>query len=272
MRDENQLRERYDFSLDGRQIAGFTAAALVVLGVVFVVGVVTGKRLAGEGGQPLDATGNALAVAEARTRALENVRKDAELSFQDDLTRRLPAIAVPTVSADAGRAPATEASASARDGGRPAAGVVAKATAGKDAGTTLAAGDAPAKAEPGALEKEQPAAGMETGLGGAVHTRPVEARPSAQVAEPAAPAEVSAGGAFTLQLAAYQDKGEADRYLASLKSRGYAPYLVRAEVSGKGTWYRIRMGRFPTREAAGRYLTDFRRETKLEGIIASATP
>ena len=50
---------------------------------------------------------------------------------------------------------------------------------------------------------------------------------------------------------------------------GYAPYIVTAEVPGKGTWYRVRMGSFPTKDAATRYLQDFKRETQAEAFVAS---
>jgi cell division septation protein DedD len=82
------------------------------------------------------------------------------------------------------------------------------------------------------------------------------------------PAEAVPGGAFTLQLSAFQTREEADRFAGRLRDRGYAPYIVAAEVSGKGTWYRVRMGSFPTREAATRYLADFKRETQLNAFVA----
>ena len=82
-------------------------------------------------------------------------------------------------------------------------------------------------------------------------------------------AEVSADGNWTLQLSAYQDRAEADRFAAELRGKGYAPYVIEAHVAGKGTWYRVRMGRFPSKDAAGRYLTDFHRETQLQAIVTT---
>src|SRR4029453_12005559 len=45
---------------------------------------------------------------------------------------------------------------------------------------------------------------------------------------------------FTLQLSSFQDKSEAEAFLSATKSAGYQPYLVEADVSGKGTFYRVR--------------------------------
>ena len=47
MRDANRLKEKYDLSLDNRQIVSLVIAGLIVLGAVFVLGLVVGKKLSG---------------------------------------------------------------------------------------------------------------------------------------------------------------------------------------------------------------------------------
>ena len=49
-----------------------------------------------------------------------------------------------------------------------------------------------------------------------------------------------------------------------------APFIVEANLPGKGVWFRVRMGRFPSRDAAGRYLADFKRETAIDAIVTGA--
>jgi cell division septation protein DedD len=71
-----------------------------------------------------------------------------------------------------------------------------------------------------------------------------------------------------VQVGASQDRAEADRIAA--KFRSYGPRVEEAEVAGKGTWYRVRVGSFPTREAAERYLRDLARETGVKGYVASS--
>jgi cell division septation protein DedD len=83
------------------------------------------------------------------------------------------------------------------------------------------------------------------------------------------PTEAVPGGAFTLQISAFQNRPEAERFAAKLRDRGYAPYIVTAEVPNKGTWYRVRMGSFPSKDAASRYLSDFKRETQLQAFVAA---
>jgi outer membrane protein TolC len=46
--------------------------------------------------------------------------------------------------------------------------------------------------------------------------------------------------------------------------------VVEANLPGKGLWYRVRMGRFPSKEAATHYLADFKRETAISGIVTTA--
>jgi cell division septation protein DedD len=70
-----------------------------------------------------------------------------------------------------------------------------------------------------------------------------------------------------VQLSAYQDRGEADRFVAGLRDKGYAPYIVEANIAGKGTWFRVRMGRFGSKDAAARYKEDFQRETAMNAIV-----
>ncbi len=103
------------------------------------------------------------------------------------------------------------------------------------------------------------------------HTESVATRtaPAAAHAAPKVPEATSATGAFTLQLGASPSRDDAERQASRLREKGYAPYIVSAEVPGKGTWYRVRMGSFPTKDAATRYLQDFKRETQAEAFVAS---
>ena len=57
-------------------------------------------------------------------------------------------------------------------------------------------------------------------------------------------------GNFTVQVSAFQTQEEADAYKASLVRKGYEPYVVAAEIPGKGIWYRVRVGRFEDKDAA----------------------
>jgi hypothetical protein len=57
---------------------------------------------------------------------------------------------------------------------------------------------------------------------------------------------------FTLQLASYPYKSNAERHLKSLKAQNYDAFIhiQEREYSDGGFWYKIRLGPFSTRKAA----------------------
>ena len=238
MRDSHRLKEKYELSLDNRQIVSLTVASLVVLGGVFVLGVVVGKKLASEM-VPEKATADLLTAVDQKTAALDAVlqhEKDASLTFQDELTKKFPVEvrlppAMPT----------------------PPAPVAEVAVVARPAPTKLP--DTP-KEEPVVTRTHD--GGLKEAFGKAQ-----------KLPEPApAPSPAAAVGTWSLQLSAYQDRSEADRFAAGLRDKGYAPYIIEAQVPGKGTWYRVRVGKFANKEAASNYLNDFKRETSMNGIVA----
>jgi cell division septation protein DedD len=202
MREEiAKRRETFDLSLDGRQIASIAVGALVILGVVFVLGLNVGRQMALRQGEA-DGGGDALAALDRPPGPPAEPVREESLTFHDRLTREPAAPPPPPREEPAPPAPAA----------------------------------APEPAPPAAREPP--------------------------------PAPPPPPGAFSVQVGASQDRAEADRIAA--KFRSYGPRVEEAEVAGKGTWYRVRVGSFPTREAAERYLRDLARETGVKGYVASS--
>ena len=69
---------------------------------------------------------------------------------------------------------------------------------------------------------------------------------------------------YTVQVAAYKTKDAAERLRASLKARGYD-----ARVVGKAAPYRVRVGRYDTREAAAAEARRMK-EKKIKGFVTEA--
>jgi len=107
MDNENvKSKERIELSLDGRQIASIVVGALVLLGVVFVLGLNLGRQLAT---RQLEATrGDALAALDRPPPAPAAPISDDALTFHDRLTkdRAPPAEEPPARPAPAPAAPA----------------------------------------------------------------------------------------------------------------------------------------------------------------------
>ena len=55
---------------------------------------------------------------------------------------------------------------------------------------------------------------------------------------------------YTLQLSSFKDKAEAEAFLEAVKKKGYDVYLTSAEVEGKGTWWRVRLGTYDSYDEA----------------------
>lgn len=240
MRDSHRLKEKYELSLDSRQIVTLTVSTLVVLGGVFVLGVVVGKKLANETAR-LEQPTDILSAADQKTEALAQVEKAAPLTFQEELTRKPvePEPAAPVAVAEV----------------KPAAVVKPE----------------PVKVEPKPAPIEAPPQLAEVPKAEPVPTRTNDAGALKEAFGRIKPAEVATpttpDAAWTLQLSAFQDKDEADRFAAGLRDKGYAPFIVEANVPGKGVWFRVRLGKFGTKDAAGSYLADFKRETSMAGIV-----
>jgi cell division septation protein DedD len=89
---------------------------------------------------------------------------------------------------------------------------------------------------------------------------------SAPAPEPtAAPVPAPTGKGFTVQLASAQSRDDANKVVAKVKSHG--PRVVEADVPGKGHFFRVRVGRFDSRDAAERFRDDLARETGMKGLV-----
>lgn len=54
-------------------------------------------------------------------------------------------------------------------------------------------------------------------------------------------------GVWTVQVAASKDSADADRIVARLKKQGYPAYRLARKIDGKGTWHRVRVGKYQRR-------------------------
>lgn len=74
---------------------------------------------------------------------------------------------------------------------------------------------------------------------------------------------------FSLQVGAFPDAGSAQSLVERLSEKGYAVRIVSAEVAGKGTWYRVRVGDFTAREKAEQKCSQL---SNNEGLFALVVP
>ena len=74
---------------------------------------------------------------------------------------------------------------------------------------------------------------------------------------------------YTIQTASYSDRTMAEEDVRSLKRRGYAAFVAETSIAGKGTWYRVRIGSFSSRESAEKLANDLRTKENITPFVAT---
>ncbi len=69
-------------------------------------------------------------------------------------------------------------------------------------------------------------------------------------------------GRYTLNIASFRDKANADRLMKELGDKGYEAFVEKTDIPGKGIWYRVAVGRFSSQGEA----LAFARGLKEKGI------
>lgn len=109
----------------------------------------------------------------------------------------------------------------------------------------------------------KPAGGSSTATDPSV---PASTAPETATSVPARPSADSGG--FTIQIRSSPNETDAKQFADSLKSAGFDAYVMRADLGAKGIWYRVRVGRFQSREEAQREIGKLRSNARsTEAII-----
>jgi DedD protein len=107
---------------------------------------------------------------------------------------------------------------------------------------------------------------------------PVPSKATEKKAEPAATAATQAvdtaerrenGKVWTVQVNAYPDERSAKQLVDRLKNKGYNAVVSEARNKGK-TWYRVRVGKYDSREEADKALEDLKSKEKFEKAFATS--
>jgi cell division septation protein DedD len=99
-------------------------------------------------------------------------------------------------------------------------------------------------------------------------TKPTSSQPPEQAPHDAAAAtdKGAAGGHFSLQAASFPTERDADIFADRLKQAGVPSYVVPADVSHRGRWYRVRVGRFNAAEDAQRFAGEAQQRARAAGL------
>jgi cell division septation protein DedD len=91
-----------------------------------------------------------------------------------------------------------------------------------------------------------------------------EAIPEARIGEAAPEGH---DGEFTVQVISYDSPEGAHAFAAGLRARGHRAYVMQADVPGRGTVYRVRIGPFETMASATAYRHEFEVSEHMNTIV-----
>lgn len=263
MRDLDRWKDKVELSLDGRQIFFLFFGSAVAACLIFVVGVLIGKRI--------EARALALQPApiEDPLAALDQLgdadEADEGLTFHKALT---PPRALEPKSARALEPKADKADKLDKLDKLDKADRADKADKVDKPKSTPAAA-------PGSIDDKLDAP-SETPLA-AKKPEPQKSQPKAAPLPPSRPQVVQAPAAkkpdataahFTLQLSAFPDKGDAEEFMRKIQAAGYRPFLVASEIPGKGVFFRVRVGDYATRQAAVDAKVEFEKKQRIIAYVA----
>jgi len=254
-----------EIPLDPTRIGIAVAAALAALGAAFALGAVFGRNVAAAAASIVSAPAG-LGRLDAQPDGPP--APAVPVTFHETLTRPeasapLPAPLPPAASAPAlvAAAPALVASAPALVAAAPAAPApkavepaAAPAPAPAAVATPSQEAAAPTAAEkPAAAEKKPETAAAETKK---------ESVPSA-----AAESAKSSEGTWCVQFGSSPRRADADRLAATLLDFGYPATVAVADLPQRGRFYRVRAGKYATREAAEHLRAEAAAKHHLVGMV-----
>jgi len=275
LRDVEPWKDRLEVRLDNRQVFFLFFGSAMVACLLFVLGVIVGKKLETRGRAEAPTIEDPLAILD-RLGSQGPMPVEQAVTFPKALTAvpspvpRVHMASVP-VPLPAIRGPAHETPKAEARGESPALPTHAKPVATVPVAAaprmTASAKNPPSVAPAAAAVAATPTPTTAVRPAVAAGSSPSRANPAASASSPLAGA--SAGKPrFTLQLSAFQDKAEADAMVRRLGAAHAS--VVATEIPGKGTWYRVRAGSFGTFQEASSAKAAFEREHNIIAYVASS--
>ncbi|MDP8254821.1 MAG: SPOR domain-containing protein [Candidatus Alcyoniella australis] len=222
MRDLRKIRDKVEIKLDNRQIAAIFLSSLVLLAIVFYLGVKVGSRLEQVRRVPTPRP-------ELTTRGVAAITPTPWEQIEPAATPE------PTPTPEAAQTPKIISSTE-----------LDPSNVTDEVGGIRYTFDGPGGTEPPPTVEPTP------------EITPADAATPEVAATPAPTPEAAPtpysppmhAGNWTVQVASFQERGQADADVLKLKNHGWPAYVVRAEISGKGIYYRVRVGQFEDQDGA----------------------
>jgi DedD protein len=242
LRDVERWKDKIEVRLDNRQVFFLFFGSALVACLLFILGVIVGKRLESRGKAVAPEIEDPLALLD-KVAATPRVGAPEGPSLPKVLMGATGAVKRPAVKPAAPK-PAPE---------EPEAAPEVKALE-------------PKAAEPAAAEVKAPEPKV---AAKAPLAKPAVAPPVKKVAAVTPPPldPAKAKKRFTLQLGAFADRAEAEAFAQRFAAQ--SAYVIPSEIPGKGIWFRVRAGDYPSAKDAIAAKANFEKQ---HGVIAYVVP
>jgi cell division protein FtsN len=251
-------KDRFELALDAKQAVAVLVASLAVVAGVFVLGMSAGRAAARA---PAAAAKDPLARLDEPMAGKEEPAP--ELKAHEALTANKPidkALPVQPVKATTTR--------------DEAGATVVEVTAPPQIPADATAAPAPA-AQPLVAPSPSPSSSTSSTTSSTANATRSSSSPRtssasrvlARIATPTPKASSAHHGSYTIQVASSQRRPDAERVARKLSARGAR--VVAADVPGKGRWYRVQIGEYPSKDAAARQLASLSR-AGVQGVVTTA--
>jgi cell division septation protein DedD len=238
----------YSFTLDTRQMVFLIAGYCFLCVLVFALGVVVGRAIAGPEAV-IDATGSQASLPPPQpTKARQEVPPADRIPLVPD---REPQSQT-TSSPDFTFSPTLP--------GTPPTGK-------KEPTTTTAPLSKPAITPEVAPRNEPAAVTARSEDRDEVEPRRVATAETKVKAPPAAGLVSSQGGDYAVQVSSFRSLDQASDLKGRLSKRGYSAYVQSVDLSDKGTWHRVRVGNYRDKDGAERVASDIRNRESLPAMV-----
>lgn len=262
-RETELYKDKIEVSLDGRQIFYLFFGGAVIVGMVFVLGVMVGRRVEARGHVErahVEATVDPLA-------ALDRLEGGGGLSFQGALRGSEPPVAdVDKQIAEMAAAKKPELK---KAEPKPEAKIEPKPEAKPEAKNDEPKVEKKSEEPKPEKKAEQKKADDKKLDEKKSDDKKVEAKADkakAEKSEKSDEAKSEKKQKFTLQLSSFKDKDEAQAFLDQVKADGFAATMTKADVDGK-QFYRVRMGTYSSVDAANDAKAEFEKAAKKSALV-----
>ena len=244
-REGELFKDKIEVSLDGRQIFCLFCGGAVIASLVFVLGVMVGRRVEARANPEQAAAGTPSSDPLA---ALDRFAAQGDADADTATDAQLP-----SALREGQAAPPTPVDVSLAQPVPPPVEPAKPEQAKPEPAKPEPAKPEPPKVEPPKVEPPK--------------VEPAKVEPPKVEPPRPEPPKAEGKGRYTLQLSSFQTRAEADAFTADLKKAGYSLSITEANVAGKGTWFRVRLGSYSSHEEALAAKAEFESKQKIIAYV-----